>query len=67
MMLDNCTYNKIKLTHEISHMLWFLHKHAVQDAQAAGDVGFLQVIQELERDLQKNLDRLRQEMCVVSQ
>ncbi len=67
MVLDNCTYNKIKLMHEISSMLWFISHHAINDAKAAGDVSCVETLQVLEEDLQRHLERLRQNMCIVSQ
>jgi hypothetical protein len=65
-MLDNCTYNKIKLMHEVSSMLWFIQRHGYHDAKAAGDMSCLEVLQELEEDLQKTLGRLRQYVCAVT-
>ena len=67
MMLDNCTYNKIKLLHEVSSLLWFIERHAINDAKVAGDAGCIEMLQQLEQDLQRHLERLRQNMCVVTQ
>jgi hypothetical protein len=66
-MLDNCTYNKIKLLHELSCVAWFVEKHALQDAQAAGDAACIQMLQDLEKDIRNHIERLRQTLCVVTQ
>ncbi len=67
MMLDNCTYNKIKLLHEVSSLVWFIERHALNDAKVAGDAACAEIIQQLGEDLQRHLERLRQNMCVVTQ
>jgi hypothetical protein len=67
MMLDNCSYNKIKLLHQLSSQLWFIQKHALQDAQAAGDIECIQMLQEIEVTLQSHLERLRQSLNVITQ
>ncbi len=67
MVLDNCSYNKIKLLHELSSQLWFIQKHALNDAEAAGDAACIQALRDLEHDLQKHLERLRQSLSVVTQ
>lgn len=66
MVLDNCSYNKIKLMHELSSMLWFISHHAINDAKAAGDASFVEALQVIEEDLQRHLERLRHSMCVVT-
>lgn len=67
MMLDNASYNKIKLIHELSCICWFIEKHGKVDAKAAGDQELLNVLNSLKNDLEKYLERLQQAMCTVTQ
>lgn len=67
MILDNCSYNKIKLIHELSTLAWFIDKHALADAQKAGDQACIDALQALYRDLTKHLEKLQTSMCIVSQ
>lgn len=53
--------------HELSSMLWFISRHAINDAKAAGDISCVETLQELEEDIQRHLERLRQHMCIVTQ
>lgn len=61
-MLDDCTYNKIKLLHELSSQLWFIQKHALQDAKIACDDHCKNVLIDLEKDLQKHIELLHKEI-----
>jgi hypothetical protein len=36
-MLNDCKYNKIKLLHELSSIVWFLEKCAIPDAKKTTD------------------------------
>jgi hypothetical protein len=67
MVLDNCTYNKIKLIHELSALAWFIDKHALTDAQKAGDKECADALQALYRDLTKHLEKIQTSMCIISQ
>ena len=62
-MLDNCTYNKIKLLHELSCILWFLKKHGIQDASKAGDKECLSFCEQLEKDLEEHISHLKDMIC----
>lgn len=66
-MLDNCSYNKIKLLHELSCLLWFLEKHAIKDAENAGDRDCVELLTALQRDLNKHLEKLNKSVCTVLQ
>lgn len=66
-MLDNVSYNKAKLLHEIACMQWFIEKHALKDAQAAGDSECYEMLMLLQKDLQKYLERLQQSVCMITQ
>lgn len=57
-MLSNCKYNKIKLLHELSTMLWFLEKCGIQDAKDAGDTECIKAFNELKESLTKHIDNL---------
>lgn len=67
MMLDNSTYNKIKILHELSSNIWFIQKHAIPDAEKAGDKDCLEILLAIERDLQKHLEKLQNTVCIISQ
>jgi hypothetical protein len=60
MKLNNDTYNKTKLVHELGSIAWFLEKHAIKDAQAAKDKDCVKVLQDLEKDLHKHISQLQQ-------
>lgn len=67
MVLDNCSYNKVKLIHELSRIAWFLEKHAIKDAQDAGDLQCKESLVALHRDLLKHIEKLQKNMCIISQ
>lgn len=67
MMLDNVSYNKIKMLHKMSQLSWFIHHHALADAKAAGDMACLELLAQLERDLKKYIEKMQKSMCVISQ
>lgn len=67
MMLDNTTFNKIKLVYELSQLIWFIEKHALQDADKAGDVELLDTLKDLQKELPKYLERLQKDVCTISQ
>ncbi len=48
-MLDNCTYDKIKILQELSSLLWFIQKHAHKEVPV--NDACHTIIQELEKDL----------------
>ena len=62
-MLDNCHYDKIKLTHELSCILWFIEKHAKAEAQKAGDAQCSTLLNSLSADLQKYIKQLHGMCC----
>jgi hypothetical protein len=67
MILDNASYNKIKLLHELSEIVWFLEKHALRDAEEAGDRENFDELVSLQRELERHIERLRNAMCIISQ
>ncbi len=62
--LDNCLYNKIKLLHELSEILWFIKKHGVQDAKRAGDQECMILCDEIESDLEEHINSLRENLNI---
>ena len=67
MMLDNSTYNKVKMLCQLSELCWFIEKHAMHDAQQAGDKECLQAMEAIKRDLEKHIEALQKSMCIVTQ
>lgn len=57
-MLDHCTYDKIKLLHEISSIIWFIEKHGKEDAQHAKEHACHELLERLKQDLEKYIDEL---------
>jgi len=62
-MLSNCDYDKIKLLHELSSILWFIDKHCHEDARAAGDTECKAFLEHLENDLLKHVEELKNITC----
>ena len=60
-MLDNCTYDKIKILQELSSLLWFLQKHAHKEVPASDACHRL--IQDLEKDLEKYVAAFKEQVC----
>ena len=58
-MFSDCTYDKIKLLHEMSSLVWFIEKHALPDAQKASDEECITILTSLHGDLKKHLEELQ--------
>jgi len=58
-MLDNCYYNKIKLLHELSTMLWFLKKHGIDDAKKTGDKECIDFCNQLAQNIADHITLLQ--------
>jgi len=56
-MLSNGHYDKVKILHEMSSLLWFIKEHAIKEA-AKHDNDCLVYYKELERDLEKRVAEL---------
>jgi len=67
MMLDNSSYNKVKIVYKLSSLLWFIEKHALLDAQVSGDRECQELLIALQKDLQKHIEKFRTESCSVTQ
>jgi hypothetical protein len=57
-MLNDCKYNKIKLLHELSSIVWFLDKCAIQDAQKTGDSQCVKDFKALQNVLETHIQQL---------
>lgn len=67
MMLDNATYNKVKIIYQLSKIIWFIDKHSLLDANNAGDKESLELLTMLKKDLEKYLEKLQKSVCIISQ
>ena len=59
-MLDHCTYDKIKILKEISSLVWFIEKHAKDDAITAKDDVCHDLLDKMSKDLEKYIVKLRE-------
>ncbi len=66
-MLDNDTYNKVKVLCQLSEMCWFIEKHAALDADKAGDKECKEIMHSIKRDLEKHIELLQKTMCIITQ
>ncbi len=55
-MVDNATYDKIKLYYKLTDLAWFIDKHALKDVT---DKHCAEILQNLKGDLEKHLDKLK--------
>jgi hypothetical protein len=62
-MLDNSCYNKIKLIHDLSSLLWFIKKHAHEDAHKVQDSECANFLKTLEQDLSNHVETLKHMVC----
>lgn len=59
-MMENASYDKIKLLHQVSELIWFIEKHALKDAQ--DDADCLKMLKDLHADLEKHLIALQESL-----
>jgi hypothetical protein len=57
-VLDNCKYNKIKLLHELSRIVWFLDKCGIKDAETSGDTKCVEEFKLLRSEVEKHIRAL---------
>jgi len=62
-MLDNCTYDKVKLLHNLSCLLWFIDKHALKETQHKNDPSCTQLLKDMKADIEKHIAALEKMMC----
>lgn len=67
MMLDNSSYNKVKILCKLSELCWFIEKHALADAQKAGDKECIAYLEAVKRDVEKHIEKLQKTVCMVTQ
>ena len=67
MILDNTSYDKIKLLYKLSDLCWFIEKHGIPDAQNSGDASCEENLRALQRDLEKHIEKLQRTMCMITQ
>ena len=67
MILDNSSYNKIKLLYKFSELAWFIEKHALLDAQTAGDKVCEELLISIHKDLKKHIEQLQRAACMITQ
>ncbi len=67
MMLDNSSFNKIKLLCKLSELQWFIEKHAINDANEAGDKACAELLLSIQRDLEKHVEKLHRSACTITQ
>lgn len=58
-MLSDCNYNKVRLLHDLSRIVWYLKKHAKEDAKKHGHPLCHAMCEDMEKDLEKHIDKLR--------
>lgn len=63
-MLSHCTYDKVKVLYELSKMLWFIEKHAKQDAKNEKDAQCFDNFEKLAQDLEKHISQLKQDLRI---
>lgn len=61
-MLKNCTYDKVKLLHKLSSLLWFIENHAKVDAINADDVNFNELLKNLSEDLENSIVEIQKDL-----
>ena len=62
-MLDNVTYDKVKILSSLSQICWFIEKHALENAQKAGNDTNLELLKAMEQDLHKHIQELQKGLC----
>lgn len=62
-MLDHCHYDKAKLLHELSCLMWFIERHAKTDAKQVDDKQFANLLEALSKELDKYITKIHENMC----
>ena len=57
-MKTNCNYDKVKLLHEVSHLIWRIRKYYVKDAKKAKHPLCRKMYEEMANDLEKYKTKL---------
>lgn len=62
-MLDDCTYDVATLLHKVSCIMWFIKKHALNDANEKQHGECNKLYASLYEDLEKYIEPLKRELC----
>ena len=62
-MLNNCTYDKIKILNKLSCLSWFIEKHGLSDAQKNNDQACENEMKVLQANLQKHIAIFEDLIC----
>ncbi len=65
-MLEDCNYNKVRLLHDLSRIVWYLKKHAKKDAKKAGHRECHNLCVELEKDLERHIKKINETIVGLS-
>lgn len=65
-MLNDCNYTKIRLLHDLSRIVWYIEKHAVEDAENENHKLCKEEYKELKADLEKHIEKLKQAVAGLS-
>lgn len=65
-MLSNCRYNKVKVLHDMSKLLWFIEKHGLDNANKEQDASCVVLFEKLKKDLEKYIDLLNREFLLAN-
>ncbi len=60
-MLDNCTYNKVKLIHDLSGIAWFMKHFCHKDAKGCSKE-CCKMFADVQKDLEKTIERLEKNL-----
>ena len=59
-MLPNGRYDKVKILHDMSSLLWFVKEHAIKESAKQGHEHCLIYYKELEKDLERHIKKLEE-------
>lgn len=57
-MKSNCNYDKVKLLHEVSHMIWRIRRHYIKDAEKSKHPLCKKMYKEIADELEKHKEKL---------
>jgi hypothetical protein len=61
-MLDNCTYNTVKLMHDLSGLAWYLKHFCQKDVKACRSKECQKLFMQIQKDLEKNIALLEKSL-----
>ncbi len=62
-MVDNCTYDNVKLLHELSCLAWFIEHHGLPEAKRTKKADCKKMLEALQKDLNKHIKVLQKMVC----